>query len=75
MCIYEYVCFVVSQKNIPVVDTNQFKAAQIFFFPRFIAHIILINLPPKFYSSTLNLKAGLFSFFIRFGILGHNVKY
>lgn len=33
MCIYEYVCFVVSQKNIPVVDTNQFKAAQIFFFP------------------------------------------
>ena len=29
--IYECVCFVVSQRYIPVVDTNQFKAAQIFF--------------------------------------------
>lgn len=43
------------------MDPNQFKSAHIYFF-----NIIVINLPPKFYSSTLNLRVGLFSILIRF---------
>lgn len=58
--------FLVSQKNIPAMDTNQFKAADFFFLPHFIAHTVVVKLPPTFQSSTLNLRSGLFSFFTRF---------